>query len=309
MDAYIAVAGGVNIDVGGRSAAPLVPGDSNPGVIRTSLGGVGRNIAHNLALLGAPVRLLTALGGDDGARRIRESSRALGIDLAFSLTVPESATSGYLYIEGPDGDMALALSDMAIYGRMTPSDFDTVLPVLNAAALVVLDANLPAESISHIAAHCTAPLLADPVSAAKAERLRGALGRLHTLGPNRLEAEALVGFPLTDKASLYRAADALLATGLRRVFLTLGPDGVLAAEDGERLLLPNPPQRMVNASGCGDAFKAAIAWAFLRAMPLRETALCGLAAAAIAMESPETVSPAMSEAQILSRMEDTLCTH
>ena len=50
---YIAVVGGVNIDIGGRSDAPLVAGDSNPGRIRSSLGGVGRNIAHNLALLGA----------------------------------------------------------------------------------------------------------------------------------------------------------------------------------------------------------------------------------------------------------------
>ena len=309
MDDYIAVVGAVNIDVGGRSAAPLIPGDSNPGVIASSLGGVGRNIAHNLALLGAPVKLLTALGGDDGARRIRESCRALGIDLAFSLTVPEGATSGYLYIEGPDGDMALALSDMSIYARLTPAYFETVLPVLNAAALVVLDANLPAESIEYIAANCAAPLLADPVSVTKAARLRGALGRLHTLKPNRLEAEALVGFPITDEASLSRAADALLATGLRRVFLTLGADGVLAAEGGERVRLPTPPQRMVNASGCGDAFTAALAKAFLDGAPLRDAALRGLAAAAVAMESAETVNPAMSELQITHRMENIICTN
>ena len=67
---YIAVVGGVNIDIGGRSDAPLVAGDSNPGRIRSSLGGVGRNIAHNLALLGAKVRLITALGADDGAKRV-----------------------------------------------------------------------------------------------------------------------------------------------------------------------------------------------------------------------------------------------
>ena len=96
MNGFVAVVGGVNIDVGGRSLAPLTAGDSNPGVIRSSLGGVGRNIAHNLALMGAEVKLFTALGGDDGARRIRESCRALGIDLAFSRTVPEAATSGYL---------------------------------------------------------------------------------------------------------------------------------------------------------------------------------------------------------------------
>ena len=303
MDGYIAVVGGVNIDVGGRSRAPLVAGDSNPGVIRTSLGGVGRNIAHNLALLGADVRLLTALGGDEGAARIRASCRALGIDLAFSLTVPDAATSGYLYIEGPDGDMALALSDMAIYERLTPDWFASVMEVLDGAALVVLDANLPAPCIDFIAARCAAPLMADPVSVAKAERVRASLGRLHTLKPNRLEAEALSGVAITDEASLFRAADALLAAGLRRVFLTLGPNGVLAAEGAERLRLSNPPQRMVNASGCGDAFTAALAWATLHGLSLRDCARCGLAAAAVAMESAETVNPDMSLKNLQIRME------
>ena len=44
---YAVVVGGVNMDIGGVSAAPLVSADSNPGVVRISLGGVGRNIAHN----------------------------------------------------------------------------------------------------------------------------------------------------------------------------------------------------------------------------------------------------------------------
>ena len=47
---YAVVVGGVNVDIGGRSFAPLVASDSNPGTVSVSLGGVGRNIAHNLAL-------------------------------------------------------------------------------------------------------------------------------------------------------------------------------------------------------------------------------------------------------------------
>jgi pseudouridine kinase len=192
---------------------------------------------------------------------------------------------------------------MAIYERLTPDWFAAVLPVLNAAALIVLDANLPAESIDFLAERCTAPLMADPVSAAKAPRLRGALGRLHTLKPNRLEAEALSGVAITDDVSVCRAADELLKTGLRRVFLTLGPDGVLAAEGAQRLRLPNPPQHMVNASGCGDAFTAALAWAAVQGADLGAAARCGLAAAAVAMESAETVNPALSPDRIRSRME------
>ena len=67
---YAVVVGGVNMDIGGVSAGPLVPADSNPGAVRMSLGGVGRNIAHNMALLGVDTRLLTAFGADRYAQRI-----------------------------------------------------------------------------------------------------------------------------------------------------------------------------------------------------------------------------------------------
>ena len=66
---YAVVVGGVNMDIGGVSAGPLVPADSNPGAVRMSLGGVGRNIAHNMALLGVDTRLLTAFGDDLYAQR------------------------------------------------------------------------------------------------------------------------------------------------------------------------------------------------------------------------------------------------
>ena len=64
---YVAVAGAVNVDIGGRSAGPLVGRDSNPGTVTVSMGGVGRNIAHNLRMLGVKVSLLTALGEDPNA--------------------------------------------------------------------------------------------------------------------------------------------------------------------------------------------------------------------------------------------------
>ena len=299
---YIAVVGGVNIDIGGRSLAPLVVGDSNPGHIRTSLGGVGRNIAHNLALLGADVKLITALGDDHNARRIEDSCAALGIDLSSSLRVPGGATSTYLFLADANGDMALAMSDMTIYEHLTPAFLAEKLDVLNAAALVVLDTNLSAESIRYLAEHCTAPLFADTVSAAKAGKLEPVLGRLHTLKPNRMEAELLSGVQITDEASLRRAADTLLATGLRRVFISLGADGVLAADHTQKLHLKNFSGQMVNTTGCGDAFMAAVARASLENESLESAALHGLAAAVIAMESAETINPAMSLRAVAERI-------
>ena len=299
-----AVVGGVNIDIGGTARAPLVMGDSNPGAVRFSLGGVGRNIAHNLSLLGVDVRLLTALGEDLWASRIEGSCALLGIDLTGSLIVPGSSTSTYLYLAGPDGDMTLAVSDMDIYERLTPAALEPKLPWLRDAQVLVLDANLPAETIAWLCGRVTVPIFADAVSAAKAGRLKDVLGKLHTLKPNRLEAELLSGVAIHDERSLFRAADALLETGLKRVFISLGADGVLAADADTRLRLPAARGEHVSTTGCGDAFLAALVWSQLRGLDLKDSARAGVAAAGIAMSDTETVSPRMSAQAVLAGMEE-----
>ena len=291
---YAVVVGGVNIDIGGRSFAPLVPKDSNPGKVRLSLGGVGRNIAHNLSLLEIDVRFLTAFGDDVYAQRIAASCGELGIDISHALQIPGGATPTYLFLNDCDGDMALAMSDMEICARITPAYLAANLPMLNNAQVVVTDTNIPAESLRYLADHCTAPIFADPVSTAKAEKLRPILGKLHTLKPNRIEAELLSGVEITDDKSLEKAAQTLLDTGLHRVFISLGTEGVLAADRHQMLRQPCFPAEMKNATGAGDAFMAALAWAYLEGTDLQETAKAAAAAAAIAVESGETINPALS---------------
>lgn len=299
---YAVVVGGVNMDVGGRSYEGLIPRDSNPGRVRMSLGGVGRNIAHNMALMGVEVHLLTAFGDDVSAQKVAASCGELNIDISHALQVPGGATSTYLYIAGPSGDMELAVADMEIYDHVTPAFLASRAALLNSAQLVVVDTNIPAPSIQWLAENCTVPLFADPVSTTKAEKLRPVLGRLHTLKPNRLEAELLSGVAITDVDSAGRAAEALLETGLRRVFISMGGDGVLAADHSGKLHVPCIPGEMVNTTGCGDAFMAAIAWAYLEGTDLEGTARAGLAASSIAMESGETINPAMSVEGIRSRI-------
>ena len=299
---YVTVVGGVNVDIGGRPEAALVARDSNPGAVHSSLGGVGRNIAHNMALLGLDTRLLTAFGDDLNAQKLAASCGELGIDISQSPVIPGGRTSTYLFINDERGDMALAVSDMEIYRHLTPQALAQRHKLLDASQVVVLDTNIPAESIAWLAENCAAPLFADPVSTAKAVKLKPVLGKLHTLKPNRLEAELLSGVPITGEASLNKAADALLETGLRRVFISLGAEGVFAADHSGRVQLPCLSAELVNATGCGDAFMAAIAWAYLRGTDLADTARAGLAASSIAMESRETINPAMSEEALESRL-------
>lgn len=299
---YAVVVGGVNMDIGGRSDAPLISSDSNPGKVRMSLGGVGRNIAHNMSLLGLDVRLLTAFGDDMNAQRIAASCGELGIDISQALTVPGAATSTYLFIAGHDGDMALAVNDMEIYEHVTPAYLQSRRALLDNAQLVVVDTNIPAESIIWLCENAKAPIFADPVSTVKGVKLKPVLGKLHTLKPNRMEAELLSGVSITDEKSLEKAANALLDIGLRRVFISLGGDGVYAADHEEHLHLPCVKGEMVNTTGCGDAFMAALAWSYLEGSDLLSTARAGLAASAIAMEGVETINPDLSADLVKSRM-------
>ena len=301
---YVVVIGGVNIDIGGRPYRPLIARDSNPGRVTISLGGVGRNIAHNMSLLGLDVRFLTAFGDDLHAQRIESSCAALGIDISHARKVPGGLTSTYLFLSEADGDMALAVSDMEICEQISPAYLAANLPLINNAQVVVADGNLSEETLHYLASHCTVPIFADPVSVTKAEKMRGILGNLHTFKPNRLEAGSLSGIPVTDEASARRAAEKLLESGMHRVFLSMGETGVFALDRQGCLMQPSLPARVRNTTGAGDAFMAALVWAYLEGMDLRESTLAASAAAAVAAEGEETINSALSEEELRKRIKE-----
>lgn len=293
------VIGAVNVDIGAVSSAPMVAGDSNPGRVGTSLGGVGRNIAHNLCLLGVDTAMVTVLGDDAFASAVRRNADEIGLDLSCCAVIPGARTSSYVYLAGPDGDMVLAVNDMDIYARITPDFLAERLDFINSARLAVLDANLPAESIAWLCSHVTVPVVADPVSAVKAKKLLPVLGRLTALKPNRMEAELLSGVSIRSAADAEKAADVLLAAGLRQVYISLSSDGVFAAErGGERVHYPCPPVRVVNATGGGDAMTAALAASLLRGEGLRTAAQNAICAGAFASTAETTIHPGMSREAI-----------
>ena len=299
---YAVVVGGVNVDIGGRSFKALVGEDSNPGEVMTSLGGVGRNIAHNMSLMGVDTRLLSAYGDDLNGERVAASCSELGIDLSHALRVPGATTSTYLYITDPDGEMALAVSDMEVCKKITPEYLSKNLPLLQNAQVVVADANIPEESLKFLADNLFVPLFVDPVSTVKAEKVRDILPKIHTLKPNKIEAELLSGIKIETQEDAEKAAKALIEKGVRRVFISMGSKGVFAATAKESLWHGIFPGKMVNTTGCGDAFMGALVWAYLEGMNLEDTAKAGLAAGSIAMESNETINPLMCADLLKKRM-------
>lgn len=266
---FILAAGGLNLDLCGVPAGNFRLRDSNPGRVRWSAGGVAHNIARRLAKAGARVELVTVLGDDGAARFLEDACKSEGVGLAHVVRA-RGASSVYLCIHDEQGDMVAAVNDMDILAFLTPER----LPKPSGTSLVVADANLPRETLEALVRLCDAPVLLDPVSAAKAGRARGVLKKLSAITPNLPEAEALTGEP--DPA---RAAERLLEMGVRQVYVTLGAEGVHYADQSERGHLPAAPLRIKSATGAGDAFASGVALGMLARENARACALRGLESA------------------------------
>lgn len=264
--------------------------DSNPGSVSVKPGGVGRNIAHNLSLLGLNVSMMTAFGGDAFSTFLQREVNAAGIDASLSLHLPELRSSVYLYITDDTGDMHVAISDMDITAAITPEALEKHIDEINRFDAVILDANLPEDTIGYLAAHVTAPLYADPVSAAKAPKLKAILPSLRLLKPNMLEAETFTGLYTAEEA-----AKRLVEAGVKRVFVSDGLFGITAAEEGKVTHVPAIPTISVNATGAGDASTAALIYADLCGMTIEEAAALAAKAGALTVACEETNAPNLAD--------------
>ena len=192
MDHIYAVGvGGANIDLCGRSYAPIEPRDSNPGEIEISAGGVTRNICDNLARLGADVKLVSAVGDDLFAQIICEQSAQAGIDVSHIYHTPGRSSSMYLAILDNSGDMHVALSDMHVLQNLPLDYLERKRELIANAAVVVTDPCMKAERFERVLSYCRPGQIVcvDPVSTAYARALIPYIGQIHTVKPNRLELE------------------------------------------------------------------------------------------------------------------------
>lgn len=294
--------GGANADLSMASRGAIVVRDSNPAQLSVSAGGVMRNICENAARLGVATALFSAVGGDALGGMILSSCREGGVDPSLIRLFPDATSSVYVSALDEHKEMYVAFSDMTITSRLTPEDFEKAFPAFSAAKVVCIDGNPSVELISYAAKRlCKAgiPLFFDPVSTTYAKKFSGLLDCFDTAKPNRLELETLSGLPVTDDRSLEAAAKRLIEKGVRRVFVTLGEEGVYYLDrDGNTRRYRPTVVPMKNATGAGDAFTAGLISSYLDSLSLDDTLRRACACSAVAVSSEKTVSPLLSVAEI-----------
>ena len=315
MNGPVTVIGGANMDINGLSWQPLNPEDSNPGRVSYCPGGVGRNIAENLHRLGAKTRFIGVIGDDPGGQFLKNSSSRMGLNIEHSLFLGDSGpvTSVYIALLDSNGEMKLALADMDIMDNFTEEHLESKASVIEESAIVLLDTNLPEKIICYILDRFGSrsgqshPLLfLDLVSARKAPRAASRIGSFDTLKLGRMEAAALSGVEIKVPGTEKAAADWFIDKGVRRVFITLGKDGVFVASGAcgrKSFFRPVHYTAPKNTSGAGDAFMAGVAYGTLQGWDDEAIVSFSLAMARITVQSELAVSPDLSLEMVIKTME------
>ena len=301
---FVALIGGANLDISAHSHAKALPGDSNPGRIHCSPGGVARNVAENLLRLGVDTRLLSVLGDDAFAAVLRQAAAAIGLDLSACITLPGQRTATYLALHCADGDMDVAVNDMDILEQFKPAVLRPHAGLLAAAAAVVVDCNVRPVVLQWLCEGRDArPLFAEAVSVAKCHKLLPVLQRLHTLKANRLEAQALCGLVIDSPQSACAAALALHRLGAGRVVISLGAEGAAWCDaqgrTGHRAVRP---VHMASATGAGDALLSGLVYGHLQGMELDASLQWAMACAEISLSSTFANSPELCVSAVRARL-------
>ena len=291
MNTLVSIIGGANVDLLATLNDAFIAADSNPGHIEVGYGGVARNIAHNLALLGARTQLLTVFGGDLFGGLLHDYCKQQGIDVHLSERDSSLRSGIYLCLNNHGGEMIAAVADTEAIRAITPDWLAKRIGEINMADFIVADTNITEDSIVWLMGNVTAPLFIDGVSSTKAHRVVNALQRcklpyLHTLKLNLKEALAVT------KTNTYAdAAQQLINLGVAHVYITLGSEGVYCRNAAEEWLFPVLPGEIVNTTGAGDAFLAGVIYAHSKGIVFPQTAQYGLMAARAALMSPRAVNP------------------
>lgn len=299
---YVVVVGGANIDIKVAIKGATIPATSNPGTATVSVGGVGRNIAHNLAALDTPVRLISAVGRDPEGERLLAETTAAGVDV--SAVRRGGKTGVYSAVLDHDGELVIGVSAMDVIDEITQRTLGRNRAAIEGAAFLVADCNLHRSSLQWLqqyAKQSGIPFLVEPVSAVKVEKLNAILRRgaaLHTVTPNQQQLEALTGRDLKSMEATRKAARVLHDRGVLNVLVGLGPEGaLLSSVEGNAIKqhhIPAAQTKPQDVTGGGDAHVAGYIAGLVGGMRVLYAALLGQAAAGLAVSSAESVSRKMS---------------
>ncbi|XP_026222279.1 indigoidine_A and YeiC_kinase_like domain-containing protein isoform X1 [Anabas testudineus] len=326
----IVVIGGINVDfIAKGKTKTLQFGQTNPGSVCQSFGGVGRNIADSLSRLGHKPLLISATGADSHSDAVLNYCKH--INTSAVARIEEQSTATYCVVITGSGELSLGLGDMDIHQQITQHYVSQFEKQLSSASLVCLDGNIPVSTIDYVcslAKKHNINVWYEPTDLDKACKpfLSDAWKSLSYSSPNLAELCTMnktLGVPtpevlqssLEERLRLAVTLSRPLLEHLHCLVVTLGADGVLVCGEHDagsinmqprkqkrrrRLCalhypaLPLAAEEIMNVSGAGDSLAGAMMAGILQGRDTDSCVQMGLLAARLSLASPHPIAPTLT---------------
>lgn len=255
MSPRIAVVGSTNVDLITYVTRMPAPGETLEAPdFRIGCGGKGANQAVAAARLGAEVVMVSKVGDDAFADTSLANFRRFGIDTKHVGRVP-GVSSGVapIFVE-PSGENSILIVKGA-NAHVLPADVDAAAEDLASCDLILLQLEIPVETVYHVVDFARARGIETILNPAPAAPLDlEVVTKVTFLTPNQTELALLTGLPVTDETQAIAAARTLVARGIRTVIVTLGSAGALVVEAGGVSRVAPVKVTPKDTTGAGDAF-------------------------------------------------------
>ncbi|HEX4268957.1 MAG TPA: ribokinase [Steroidobacteraceae bacterium] len=233
-------------------------------------GGKGANQAVAASLCGADVDMIAAVGGDTLGTETVRNFTSIGVRTSGLRVIPDTSTGAAMILVTPDGENRIIVASGA-NDLLRPADVDAAASLLAGADMVLLQFEVPLETVYHtirLAKKHKVRCMVNPAPALRADASVLALTEYLIL--NETEAEVITGREVQSEADLDGCVTALLDSGIRRVILTLGSRGAVLASHSGRVHVPPFRVSPVDTTGAGDAFIGSLAVFLSEGMPDEE---------------------------------------
>jgi pseudouridine kinase len=295
----ISVFGASNVDITGYTKSTLIYKDANIGTMKTTAGGVGRNIAENLKYLEFDVALISIFGDDPLSDFLINDCRKKKINIDKSLFLQDASASTFIAIMDEHNDLAVGISAMNLYDELPEKTFIDKLPENLLGNYTVLETNFSTRILQAvIKKYPGKKFVLDTVSGKKALRAIPLLKNLYILKTNLLEAKMMSEMKIKNDSDLFKLTQYFIDMGVEKVFITLGKDGVIYGNKDGIYKKKSIASKITNTIGAGDSFVAGLIYADAQNKNIHELAQYGMAAAAITVQHTEAVNPEISPQQL-----------
>lgn len=284
MKPTIVVAGSSNTDMVIKTKRIPSPGETVlGGTFFMNAGGKGANQAVAAARVGGNVIFICKTGDDIFGRQAVQLFKDEGINTEFILTDAKYPSGVALITVDEHAENCIVVASGA-NAALHPSDLQQVIPAIKQADMLLLQLEIPIETVEYIVAIAASKRVKVVLNPAPACALSDdLLKNIFIITPNETEAEKLTGIKVTDLKTAEQAAGVLQDKGVEIIIITLGGSGALLLYENIATHIPGYEVEAVDTTAAGDVFNGALVVALAEGRAINEAVQFACKAAAISV--------------------------